>query len=172
MLLALSILTPYFQYIPKAALSAVIISAVIFMIEYEVVQPLWRCSRRELLPGAVTFILSLTVGVEIGLLAGVTTDLAFVIHRTARPVLSIEKAEVETYQNIVSTSVVITIYLFTDSRWPPVRNYPTETQPLILSSHRMGAFEYFKGRDPARNYTYDSRLPKFEWYALPIRHNI
>lgn len=94
MLLALGVLTPYFQYIPKAALSAVIISAVVFMIEYEVVPPLWRCSRRELLPGAVTFILSLTVGVEIGLLAGVCTDLAFVIQRTARPVLSIEKCNV------------------------------------------------------------------------------
>lgn len=35
-LLAVGILTPYFHYIPKAALSAVIISAVIFMIEYEV----------------------------------------------------------------------------------------------------------------------------------------
>lgn len=35
-LLALGTLAPYFQYIPKAALSAVIISAVIFMIEYEV----------------------------------------------------------------------------------------------------------------------------------------
>lgn len=91
MLLATAILTPYFRYIPKAALSAIIISAVIFMIEYEVVQPLWRCSRRELLPGAITFILSLTVGVEIGLLAGVLTDLAFVIHRAARPVLTIEK---------------------------------------------------------------------------------
>lgn len=35
-LVALSLLTPYFRYIPKAALSAVIISAVIFMIEFEV----------------------------------------------------------------------------------------------------------------------------------------
>lgn len=93
-LLALGVLTPYFQYIPKAALSAVIISAVVFMIEYEVIRPLWRCSRRELLPGFVTFILSLTVGVEIGLLVGVIVDLAFVIHRTARPVLTIEKLNV------------------------------------------------------------------------------
>ena len=46
-ILALSILTPYFQYIPRAALSAVIISAVIFMIEYEVIKPLWRCSKRK-----------------------------------------------------------------------------------------------------------------------------
>lgn len=46
-ILALSVLTPYFQYIPRAALSSVIISAVIFMIEYEIIKPLWRCSRRE-----------------------------------------------------------------------------------------------------------------------------
>uniref|UniRef100_A0A336M1R8 CSON010405 protein n=1 Tax=Culicoides sonorensis TaxID=179676 RepID=A0A336M1R8_CULSO len=90
-LLALSVLTPYFQFIPKATLSAVIISAVIFMIEYEVIRPLWRCSRRELLPGAVTFILSLLVGVEIGLLAGVAVDVAFLVHRAARPNLMVER---------------------------------------------------------------------------------
>lgn len=90
-LLALGLLTPYFHYIPRAALAAVIISAVIFMIEYEVVRPLWRCSRRELLPGAITFILSLCVGVEFGLLAGVVTDLSFLVYRTARPVLSVDR---------------------------------------------------------------------------------
>ena len=97
MLLALGILTPYFTYIPRAALSAVIISAVIFMIECEVVRPLWRCSRRELMPGAITFILSLLVSVEIGLLVGVLSDLAFVVYRAARPVLSIEKLLVSTH---------------------------------------------------------------------------
>lgn len=91
-LLALSVLTPYFQYIPRAALSAVIISAVIFMIEYEIIPALWRCSRRELLPGAITFILSLWVGVEIGLLAGVAVDVAFLVQRAARPNLVVEKA--------------------------------------------------------------------------------
>lgn len=90
-LLALGVLTPYFQYIPKAALSAVIISAVIFMIEYEVIKPLWRCSRRELLPGAITFILSLLFGIELGLLLGVATDIAFLVYRAARPALCVNK---------------------------------------------------------------------------------
>jgi len=90
-LLALGILTPYFQYIPKAALSAVIISAVIFMIEYEVVKPLWRCSRRELLTVTLTLVLSLCVGVEIGLLSGVFLDVAFLVQRTARPVITIDR---------------------------------------------------------------------------------
>uniref|UniRef100_A0A1I8M775 Sodium-independent sulfate anion transporter n=1 Tax=Musca domestica TaxID=7370 RepID=A0A1I8M775_MUSDO len=90
-LLALGLLTPYFQYIPKASLSAVIISAVIFMIEFEVIKPLWRCSRRELLPGAITFVVSLAVGVEIGLLLGVGADVAFLVYRVARPVLTVNK---------------------------------------------------------------------------------
>lgn len=89
-LLALGVLTPYFQYIPRAALSAVIISAVIFMIEYEVVKPLWRCSRRELLTVSLTLILSLCVGVEVGLLSGVFLDVAFLVQRTARPVLTFD----------------------------------------------------------------------------------
>jgi MFS superfamily sulfate permease-like transporter len=45
-LLALGLLTPYFYFIPKAALAAVIICAVIFMIEYEVVKPMWKSSRK------------------------------------------------------------------------------------------------------------------------------
>ncbi|XP_037815518.1 sodium-independent sulfate anion transporter [Lucilia sericata] len=90
-LLALGLLAPYFQYIPKASLSAVIISAVIFMIEFEVIKPLWRCSRRELLPGAITFVISLAVGVEIGLILGVGTDVAFLVYRVARPVLAVDK---------------------------------------------------------------------------------
>lgn len=92
-LLALGVLTPYFTYIPRAALSAVIISAVIFMIEYEVVKPLWRCSRREVLTVTLTLVLSLCVGVEIGLLSGVFLDVAFLVQRTARPVLSFDHCE-------------------------------------------------------------------------------
>lgn len=41
-ILALLFFTPYFYYIPKAALGAIIIAAVIFMVEYKVVRPMWR----------------------------------------------------------------------------------------------------------------------------------
>lgn len=41
-LFALLFLTPLFFYIPKAALAAVIIAAVIFMVEVKVVKPMWR----------------------------------------------------------------------------------------------------------------------------------
>lgn len=43
-ILALSFLTPYFVYIPKAVLSAVLISAVVFLMDFQIVQQLWRGS--------------------------------------------------------------------------------------------------------------------------------
>lgn len=41
-ILALAVLTPYFTYIPQAALAAVIICAVIQMVDYEVLPKLWK----------------------------------------------------------------------------------------------------------------------------------
>jgi hypothetical protein len=41
-ILSLQFFTPYFYYIPKASLAAVIIAAVVFMVEFHVVKPMWR----------------------------------------------------------------------------------------------------------------------------------
>lgn len=48
-LLALTFLTPYFYYVPKSTLSAVLISAVIFMIDYEIIPKLWKSNSKSLL---------------------------------------------------------------------------------------------------------------------------
>lgn len=41
-IMALLFLTPYFQYIPNSSLAAVIMAAVIFMVELHVIKPLWK----------------------------------------------------------------------------------------------------------------------------------
>ena len=41
-LLALAFLTPYFYYIPKASLAAVICMAVYAMVEYQIIKPIWK----------------------------------------------------------------------------------------------------------------------------------
>lgn len=45
-IMALLFLTPYFQYIPNSSLAAVIMAAVIFMVELHVIKPLWRSKRK------------------------------------------------------------------------------------------------------------------------------
>lgn len=145
-LLALGLLTPYFQYIPKAALSAVIISAVIFMIEYEVIRPLWRCNKRELIPGAVTFVLSLVVGVELGLLAGVLADLAFVVYRTARPVLTVDVTSTSTEVQYIVIRPRHSLLYFPAVEW--VRNVISKAIkkhgniPIVLDCRIVHEFDY------------------------------
>ena len=41
-ILAITVLTPYFFYIPKSCLAAVIICAVIFMVEVHLVKLVWK----------------------------------------------------------------------------------------------------------------------------------
>jgi len=41
-MIALLFLTPYFYFIPRPTLAAIIIAAVVFMIEVKVVKPMWR----------------------------------------------------------------------------------------------------------------------------------
>ncbi|KAJ8667345.1 hypothetical protein QAD02_009007 [Eretmocerus hayati] len=90
-ILALTLLTPYFYFIPKASLAAVIICAVIYMIEYEVVKLMWKSSKKDLIPTFATFILCLIIGVEYGIVAGVGINLIFLLYPSARPQISVEK---------------------------------------------------------------------------------
>lgn len=46
---ALLYLTEFFYYIPKAALASIIISAVIFQVQYQVILPMWRSKRKSFL---------------------------------------------------------------------------------------------------------------------------
>lgn len=48
-LISLQFLTPYLYYIPKASLAAVIIAAVVFMVELHVVKPMWRTKSKDIL---------------------------------------------------------------------------------------------------------------------------
>lgn len=47
-IIALLFFTPYFYYIPKTSLAAIIIAAVVFMVEVKVVKPMWRTKSKSL----------------------------------------------------------------------------------------------------------------------------
>ncbi|KAJ9600808.1 hypothetical protein L9F63_001020 [Diploptera punctata] len=90
----LNLLTPYFYYIPKATLSAVIICAVLFMVEVGMVKPIWKSNKRDLIPGFVTLIACLWIGVEIGIVIGVAIDIVFLLYFNARPGVEVERTHV------------------------------------------------------------------------------
>ncbi|XP_070163166.1 sodium-independent sulfate anion transporter isoform X2 [Polyergus mexicanus] len=84
-----------------ATLSSVIISAVIFMVEIDMILPIWKCNKRDLIPAFVTFLASLFAGVELGILIGTIIDLAILIYLNARPTINIE------YRNTSITNYVM-----------------------------------------------------------------
>ncbi|XP_065369767.1 sodium-independent sulfate anion transporter [Calliphora vicina] len=86
---ALSILTPYFQYIPKSSLSAVLIAAVIFMVDFEPMKTLWKTNKKDFLSWSGCLIVCLLAGVEMGLLYGIVVNMIFVLLRLGNPKLEV-----------------------------------------------------------------------------------
>ncbi|XP_055632195.1 sodium-independent sulfate anion transporter-like [Toxorhynchites rutilus septentrionalis] len=84
-LLALGLLTEYFYYIPKATLSAVIIAAMVFMIEYRAVAEMWRIKRIDIIPFLVTVVACLLTGLELGIMVGIGVNLCFLLYLISRP---------------------------------------------------------------------------------------
>lgn len=92
-ILALALLMPFCAYIPKASLAAVIITAVIFSVEYEVVRPMWRSKRIDLVPAFATFFCCLIWALEYGILVGVGVQIVFILYHAARPSVVLEVQE-------------------------------------------------------------------------------
>ena len=93
-LLALQVLTPLFKYIPNSALAAVIISAVIQMVDYNIPRTLWRIRKIDLIPLVLTFISSLCIGIEYGIMVGIGISLIMLLYPMARPKIRATQSEV------------------------------------------------------------------------------
>lgn len=77
------------RYIPKSTLSAVIICAVIFMVEYETVKPIWKAQHLDQLPLWVTFFVCLFWKLEFGILVGVGISLLILLYSMAQPKVAV-----------------------------------------------------------------------------------
>ncbi|ERN05937.1 sulfate transporter 4.1, chloroplastic [Amborella trichopoda] len=86
---ALLFLTPLFSDIPQSALAAIVVSAVMGLVDYEEAIFLWRVNKKDFLLWIITSITTLFLGIEIGVLVGVGFSLAFVIHESANPHIAV-----------------------------------------------------------------------------------
>lgn len=83
--LTLLFLTPLFYYLPKAVLAAVIIMAVIGLVDLKAAKRLWKTDRSDFWMLLSTFVVTLAIGIEEGILTGVVLSLGMVIYRTSEP---------------------------------------------------------------------------------------
>lgn len=83
--LTLLFLTSLFYYLPKAILASVIMVAVFGLIDWKEAVHLWKTDRTDFLMLLATFIGTLTLGIEEGILIGVVLSLGSIIYKTTRP---------------------------------------------------------------------------------------
>lgn len=83
--IALLFLTPILAYIPKAALAALVISAVLLLFNPKEVFKLWNMNRHDGIVAVTVFILSLLTKPDYALLIGVVMSLMFFLWKTMRP---------------------------------------------------------------------------------------
>lgn len=78
-------LTPFLYYLPKAVLAATIIVAVLTLVDLKAIVATWRYSGADFAAQAGTIALTLTQGVEVGIVTGVSLSLILHLYRTSRP---------------------------------------------------------------------------------------
>ncbi len=78
-------LTPFLYFLPKAVLAATIIIAVLGLIDLTVLRRAWSYSRADFAAVAATMLVTLGIGVESGVLAGVGLSVALHLWKTSRP---------------------------------------------------------------------------------------
>ena len=83
--LAALYLTPFLYFLPTATLAATIIVAVLSLVDLSILKTAWSYSRADFAAVFVTVVLTLLIGVETGVGAGVLTSIALFLWKTSRP---------------------------------------------------------------------------------------
>ncbi len=116
-LLAALFLTPLLASLPIATLAGTIIVAVLSLVDFKTPRAIWRYSKPDFAAMAATIAVTLLIGVEPGVIAGVGLSLALFLWRSSRPHAAIvgRVPETEHFRNIKRHKV------FTDPRILTIR---------------------------------------------------
>lgn len=126
---AVLLLGDVLRFLPKSVLAATIVIAVLSLVDLKPFGQAWRYSRLEFALMTVVAVLTIVVGVEAALAAGVLLAVALLLQRTARPhwaevgrlpgtevFRNVKRFEVQTLPHVLSIRVDESL-LFTNSRW-------------------------------------------------------
>ena len=78
-------LTPLVYFLPNATLAATIIVAVLSLVDFSILSKTWVYARADFIAVAATILLTLGMGVEIGVASGVIISILLHLYKTSRP---------------------------------------------------------------------------------------
>lgn len=95
-------LTPLLYFMPKAALAAIILTAVAGLVDLDEPRRLWRMKRVDLGLLVFTFGMTLSIGIQWGIVLGVAASILLFVIQTTRPHFAVlgQVPGTETYLNI------------------------------------------------------------------------
>lgn len=121
--MAVAFLTPWFHYIPHAALAAVVVLAVLRLFDLKGLRFAWRYNKADAVSLLVTFAAVLLNGLAAGILTGIGVSLALYLWRTSRPHIAtvgrvgnsehfrnVERHRVRTCPHVVAVRVDESLY--------------------------------------------------------------
>ncbi|NOD95254.1 sulfate permease [Ruegeria sp. HKCCD4884] len=78
-------LTPLVYFLPNATLAATIIVAVLSLVDFSILRRTWDYSRADFIAVSSTVLLTLGLGVEVGVASGVAISMLLHLYKTSRP---------------------------------------------------------------------------------------
>ncbi|WP_026776489.1 SulP family inorganic anion transporter [Polaribacter sp. Hel_I_88] len=87
-IITLLFLTPLFYHLPKTVLAAIIIVAVFNLINFKEAAFLWKANNLDFWLMLATFLATLLLGIEYGIMVGVGLSLIVLIYRTSKPYIT------------------------------------------------------------------------------------
>ncbi|KRG01735.1 sodium-independent sulfate anion transporter isoform X2 [Drosophila mojavensis] len=99
-LLALSYLSPYFNYIPEATLAAILICSIFTLLDFKLPLRLWHESKRDFSIWVLCFCVCVLFGVEVGLFVSIIVTALHLLLLWARPEILVRIQEMDDMQYI------------------------------------------------------------------------
>ncbi|WP_052161865.1 sulfate permease [Hoeflea sp. BAL378] len=89
LMLAALMLTPLIYHLPQATLAATIIVAVLSLVDFSILRKTWTYSRADFAAVSATIVLTLGLGVEVGVTAGVALSILIHLFKSSRPHMAV-----------------------------------------------------------------------------------
>ncbi len=87
--LTLLFLTPLFYFLPKAILAAIVLLSVKSLFDFHEAVHLWKTHKGDFAMMICTFLITLVLGIEEGVLAGVVLSVLMVMYRNSQPHIAV-----------------------------------------------------------------------------------
>jgi SulP family sulfate permease len=81
--------TPFLYYVPIASLAAMILIAIISLVDVAAIKRVWRYNRSDFAALTLTAVMTLIQGVELGLISGVLLSIMLYLYRSSTPHIAV-----------------------------------------------------------------------------------